>query len=95
MAPELRRILTRHAQTRAQQRGIAPELLPHLLAYGTERHDRHGGVIVCFDRAARRRAAREGAATGRDLDRLAGVYAVETHGVVATVGHRHRRLRVR
>jgi len=95
MAPELRRILTIHARTRAQQRGIAADLLPHLLAFGTERHDNHGGVIVCFDRAARLRAARAGAASARDLDRLAGVYAVETHGVVATVGHRHRRLRVR
>lgn len=95
MAPELRNILTTHARTRAQQRGIAAELLPHLLAFGTERHDSHGAVIVCFDRVARRRAERAGAACARDLDRLAGVYAVETHGVVATVGHRHRRLRVR
>jgi hypothetical protein len=95
MAPELRDILSRHAQARAQQRGIPPELLPHLLAYGTERHDRHGGVIVCFDRAARRRAARAGIAHARVLDRLAGVYAVDTGGVIATVGHRRRRLRAR
>jgi hypothetical protein len=95
MAPELTRILTRHAQARAQQRGIAQDLLAHLFAYGTERHDHHGGMIVCFDRAARRRASRVGAAPARDLDRLAGVYAVETDGVIATVGHRHRRLRVR
>jgi hypothetical protein len=95
MAPELRRILSRHAQARAQQRGIASELLPHLFAFGTERHDGHGGVIVCFDRAARRRAARAGLAPGRDLDRLAGIYAVESGGAIATVGHRHRRMRVR
>ena len=55
MAPELRRILTTHAKARAQQRGIAEALLPFLFDFGTERHDRHGGVIVCFDRAARRR----------------------------------------
>jgi hypothetical protein len=95
MAPELRRILSHHAQARAQQRGIAASLLPHLFAFGTERHDRHGGVIVCFDRAARRRAARAGVAPARDLDRLAGIYAVDTGGVIATVGHRRRRLRVR
>ena len=94
MAPELRRILTTHARARAQQRGIAEALLPYLFDFGTERHDRHGGVIVCFDRAARRRAARAGAATARDLDRLSGIYAVDTGGVIATVGHRHRRLRV-
>lgn len=95
MAPELRRILSHHAEARAQQRGIAQELLPHLFAYGTERHDGHGGVIVCFDRAARKRAARAGLAGSRDLDRLAGLYAVEAGGAIATVGHRHRRMRVR
>jgi hypothetical protein len=94
MAPELRRTLTRHAQARIQQRGIAQDLLAHLFAFGTERHDHHGAVIVCFDRAAHRRAARARAAPARDLDRLAGIYAVETRGVIATVGHRHRRLRV-
>jgi len=95
MAPELRSILSQHAKARAQQRGITAELLPHLLAFGTERHDGHGGVIVCFDRAARQRAARAGLAASRDLDRLAGIYAVESGGAIATVGHRHRRLRVR
>jgi hypothetical protein len=95
MAPELCRFLSHHALARAQQRGIAQELLPHLFAFGTEIHDGHGGVIVCFDRAARKRAARAGLAPGRDLDRLAGVYAVDTGGAIATVGHRHRRLRVR
>ena len=85
--------LTRHARARMQQRGIRSAQVERLLAFGCELHDRHGGVIVYFDRAARRRAERAGAAPRHELDRLAGVYAVVAGGRVATVGHRYRRLR--
>ena len=84
--------LTRHARARMQQRGIPSMQVEHLLDFGRELHDRHGCVIVYFDRAARKRAERAGASRV-DLDRLAGVYAVMAGGVVATVGHRYRRLR--
>jgi hypothetical protein len=93
MAPDLAVMLTRHARSRMQQRGIAPDLLDSLLCYGTEQHDRHGGVIVYIDRRARRRLARDRHARRTDLDRLQGLYAVLAGGCVATVGHRYRRLR--
>lgn len=94
MDPTLRSI-SRHARARMQQRGIPSERVERLLAFGCEVHDRHGGVIVYFDRAARRRAERAHAATRDELDRLAGMYVVMAGGVVATVGHRYRRLRLR
>jgi hypothetical protein len=93
MAPDLAAMLTRHARSRMQQRGIPPAQIEHVLRYGRERHDRHGGVIVYLDREAKRRLAREGAATGAELDQLAGLYVVLTAGRVATVGHRYRRIR--
>ncbi len=93
MAPDLDRMLTRHARSRMQQRGIAPDMLDCLLRYGSEQHDRHGGVIVTLDRDARRRLARARTATGVDVDRLRGLYAVLAGGCVRTVGHRYRRLR--
>ena len=88
-------MLSRHARARMQQRGIPSERVERLLAFGCEVHDRHGGVIVYFDRAARRRAERARAASRDELDRLAGMYVVLAGGVVATVGHRYRRVRHR
>lgn len=88
-------MLSRHARARMQQRGIPTEHVERLLAFGCEVHDRHGAVIVYFDRAARRRAERARAATRDELDRLAGMYVVMAGGVVATVGHRYRRVRRR
>ena len=93
MAPDLAAMLTRHARSRMQQRGIPPALLEHVLQYGREQHDRHGGVIVYLDRDAKRRLARTGAATNSQLDQLTGLYVVLTEGHVATVGHRYRRIR--
>lgn len=93
MAPDLAAMLTRHAQSRMQQRGIGPEQIERVLHYGRERHDRHGAMIVYLDHAARRRLAREVKASRAELDALAGVYVVLAEGRVATVGHRYRRIR--
>jgi len=84
--------LTRHAQARMQQRAIRPEVLEWLLQFGREAFDHHGGVVLYFDKAARRRLAR--AAPGaKELDRLARCYAVlSTGGEVITVGYRQRRI---
>jgi hypothetical protein len=94
MATPLAPLLSRHARERMQQRGIGSEAVEQILAFGREQRDRHGGVIVYFDRAARRRAVRAGG-DPRALDRTAGVYVVIAGGVVATVGHRQRRVRRR
>lgn len=74
--------LTSHARRRMKSRGIRPEALEALLEFGRERFDHHGGVVLYFDKRARRRAG-----GGSD------VYAVlGSDGRVVTVGHRFRRL---
>jgi hypothetical protein len=75
-----------------QQRGIGPRAIEDLFAFGREQHDRHGGVIVYFDRASRSRAIRAGYPS-KLVERAAGVYMVIAGGVIATVGHRRRRVR--
>ena len=50
--------LSEHAVIRMQQRGIPHAALECLLEYGRVQHDRHGGAIVFFDKAARRRLSR-------------------------------------
>ena len=93
--PTLPSVLSPHARARMQQRGIPSWHVERVLAFGCEVHDGHGGVIVYFDRASRRRAERAHAATRDELDRLAGMYVVISDGGVATVGHRYRRVRRR
>lgn len=92
MALPLPHLLTRHARERMQQRGIGPEAIDELLQFGHEQHDRRGAVIVYFNHAARQRARRAGS-DPRRLDRTAGMYMVIAGGVIATVGHRWRRVR--
>ena len=87
--------LTPHARTRMQQRGIRPEALEALLAYGRERHvhDR-GREIVYFDKAAMARLHRENPTAAKQAERLRRTYAiVGADGGVITVGHRWRRVR--
>jgi hypothetical protein len=86
--------MTAHARARMQQRGIAPDALEHLLAFGREAHDHRGAVLVYFDKAARRRLAREAGEEARSLlPRVRRLYAVlSAHGEVVTVGHRYRRI---
>ena len=84
--------LTVHAQARMKQRGIRPEAVACLLDFGRESFDHRGGVVLYLDKAARRRLAR--AEPGRkDLERVAGMYAVlGMDGAVITVGYRYRRV---
>ena len=84
--------LTRHAQTRMQQRAIRPEVLERLLEFGREAFDHNGGVMLYFDKAARRRLNRV-APGDKDLERLARCYAIlSTNGDILTVGHRFRKI---
>ena len=85
--------LTRHAQTRMQQRAIRPEVLERLLEFGREAFDHNGGVVLYFDKAARRRLTRI-APGAKDLERLARCYAIlSTNGDILTVGHRFRKIK--
>ena len=86
-------LLTDHAHTRMQQRGIRADALEALLDYGRVAHDHHGGEIVFFDRKARARMAQAKALAARDADRLCKSYAIlGSDGAVITVGHRYRRI---
>ena len=79
--------LTEHARARMRQRAIPPVVVEALLDFGCEEHDHHGGTILYFNKAARRRLERE------RLDRALDAYAVvATTGEVITVGHRDRRI---
>jgi len=85
--------MTRHAQVRCQQRGLPPGVLDLLYEYGEEEHDKHGAVILYFNKKARRRMARD--LGWQFLGRLGpflDAYVVEAEGWIITVGHRHSRI---
>ena len=86
-------ILTSHARTRMQQRGIRPEMVEALLDYGREVHVAGGRDLVFFDKRARARLAKAGLVRDAQTDRLCKSYAVlSSDGLVLTVGHRYRRI---
>lgn len=84
-----------HARVRMQQRGIPNDIIEQLIDFGRVTHDHHGGQIVWFDRASRKRLQREyGKAFYRIIEKHLDAYAVlDREGVVVTVGHRFRRIR--
>ena len=87
---------TRHAQTRAQQRGIPPLVDELLDRYGREQHDGHGAVILYFDHTSVRTMERE--LGHRPVAKLLGewrsAYKVRStaDGATITVGHRTQRV---
>jgi hypothetical protein len=82
-----------HAQTRSQQRGVPPGVLSLLYRFGTEVHDKRGGVVLFFDKNARKRMVRElGSQYVGRLGPLLNAYLVEQEGRIITVGHRYARL---
>ena len=87
-------IVTEHARTRMQQRGISAAAIDVLLNYGRSSHDHQGCCeLVYFDKAARARLARHNPAAAREAQRLCRTYAVVgSDGAVVTVGHRYRRI---
>jgi hypothetical protein len=86
-------IVTGHARTRMQQRGISAAAIDVLLNYGRSSHDHQGCELVYFDKAARARLARHNPAAAREAQRLCRTYAVVgSDGAVVTVGHRYRRI---
>ena len=52
-------VLTNHARSRMQQRGIPPLILDWLQIYGSSSHDHRGAEIRYFDPGARRRIAKD------------------------------------
>jgi hypothetical protein len=86
---------TRHAKKQMQRRGISEAEINLLLMYGSVNHDHLGAELYHFDKAARRRLARDwGPAAARRLDGLHRTYAVsDTDGRLITAGHRYNRIR--
>jgi hypothetical protein len=84
--------ISRHASTRAQQRGVPPLILNWLLDYGAQEFDGRGGVVRYFDNKSVRHLEREvGHAPVARLSEYLRCYLVESarDGGVITVGKRH------
>jgi hypothetical protein len=81
--------LSKHAQQRTQQRGIAASWIPLILAYGATEHDGCGGVRYLMSAAALQRL-RSAIGWTAQMERLEGCYVVvaEADGTVITAGHR-------
>lgn len=86
---------SRHARTRAKQRGIPPLIEAWLDEFGEEQYDGHGGVIRFFTRRSIRRMERAfGSAPVRRMSEYFDAYKVESsrEPIVLTVGRRHQRI---
>jgi hypothetical protein len=86
---------TRHADGRAQQRGIPPMIQQLLDLYGEEEHDGHGGVIRYFSKESINQMERDlGHRIVSRLSEWMRAYKVDsTDGRPITCGHRYRRIR--
>lgn len=84
--------LTKHAQTRSQQRAIPPMLIDLLLQFGSSERAGTGVSKVFFDKASRRKVKScAGPLAGILKDHL-NVYAVVSDDLqVITTGHRTER----
>lgn len=81
--------LTKHAQTRFQQRAIAPMLIDLLLQFGSTERSGTGVSKVFFDKSSRRKVKAYAGSLARLLDDHLDVYAVVTDDMtVITAGHR-------
>ena len=89
---------TRHADTRAQQRGIPPLMDEFLDRYGAEQYDGRGGVIVYLDKTSIRQMERDlGRRAIARLSEWLDAYKVRAtnDGKTITIGHRTDRIRRR
>lgn len=87
-----------HAAVRIRQRGIEPDVLRCLLAYGRREHDHLGAEIISFDhRGLEQLREREAKEVWLAAEKARAMYAVLSgDGCVVTTGYRfHRILRDR
>ncbi len=85
-----RAAMSRHADKRAQQRGIDKVALPLLLAYGQGEFDGHGGIRYLMTADALD-SLRRAVGRTKQVEALAGIYVVVSADdkTVITMGHRH------
>lgn len=82
--------MSRHADKRAQQRGIDKGALPLLMAYGDSKYDGNGGIRYEMTNTALNNLRRVVGHT-QQVEALAGVYAVVSvdDQTIITMGHRY------
>ncbi|MBZ9774020.1 DUF4258 domain-containing protein [Mesorhizobium sp. CO1-1-8] len=84
---------TRHAEARCQQRGIRPEVVDAILAYG-RRCRRHGADVYFMDSRSRARAQDDlGRQYAQLADRLNTYLVMSDDGQMVTVAKRLGRLK--
>lgn len=89
-------MMTHHGSRQMQRRGIPPFAEYLLDEFGERQHDGHGGVLVFFTKAARRRMEREmGREPVRMFSKYFRYYKVDSSHAdsVITVAPRHKRIR--
>ena len=85
--------LSPHAAVRMQQRGIPAEVIGLLLDYGASQPSWEGSEVLYFDHRARRRLQAIAPQLARQALECRDAYAVLARdGMIATVGHRHKRV---
>lgn len=88
-------ITSRHAEVRAQQRGIPPLIDQLLDLYGCEQYDGHGGIVLYLDKLSIRRMERDmGREPVRRLLTWRNAYKVKSsvNGCTITTGLRNKRI---
>jgi len=85
-------IVSSHARMSMKRRGIPPQALETLFAYGRVEHASHGSRVVYF--SSEGRAVLSKSAPANQIDRWVGMYAVlDPQNEVITVGYRTNRIR--
>ncbi len=86
--------MTKHAQTRLQQRAIPPLIIEWLCKYGCRLQGMNGTTVCFFDRESRRSLASEaGHVVVRRLSDMMDAYLVMSGNSIVTVGHRYKPLK--
>jgi hypothetical protein len=85
---------TKHAEIRAQQRGIRRDVLDYLIAYGRREYDHARCEVVYLDNKAIAQLREEvGVQAANLVTAQRDVYLViDSNGLVVTTGHRFRRV---
>ena len=85
-------IVSSHARMSMKRRGIPPQALETLFAYGRVAHAPHGSRVVYFTSMGK--AALSKSLPANQIDRWADMYAVlDPQNEVITVGYRTNRIR--
>lgn len=86
--------MTKHAQTRLQQRAIPPIIIDWLCRYGRRLKGVNGTTVCFFDRESRRILGSEvGHIVVRRLSDMMDTYLVLAGNSIITIGHRYKPLK--